>query len=116
VNHAGPGASTITWLIGGSIQSHEGEGNNFITSLDQAFDQALLLGSRWGWGEQASILVGAISDMRYNSVLGRLSSEFKLRDGLLFALSVDILDGPPESPIGAYRNNDRAGMQFTWLL
>jgi hypothetical protein len=115
-SHAGPGESNVTWIFGATSQINEQDGENTVSSLDRVFDKAVLLGNRWAWGEKVSFLVGAVFDTKDKGILGRLTSDWKISDGVVLNFSVDILDGPPDSALGAYRNNDRLGLGLSWYL
>jgi hypothetical protein len=103
---------TVTLVVQGSWV-HRPEDTNLI-SLQDIFDKALLLGTRWPLGEKWLAFFSGLHSFRDDSTLMQFELTRRWNDRMSSKLSVQTLDGPPESLLGNFADNDRAGLDFTY--
>lgn len=99
-----------------SYAKHADAASNLITSLSRMFDRSVMLAARYTYGESFSLLGNIIIDTKYHSQLLRLEATEALSDSWKLSGTVESFSGPLGSPIGTYRNNDRAQLSLKFFL
>jgi hypothetical protein len=103
-------------LIEGSYAKREDSPSNLITSLGRMFDRSVMLAARYSYGEGFTLLGNVLLDTKYHSQLLKLEATKSITESWKLVGSAESFMGPLGSPIGTYRNNDRASLSLKFFL
>lgn len=104
------GSNSVTTIVQGSW-IHRPEGSS-LPSLQEVFDHAVLLGLRYPLGESWTILASGIS-MKDGSYVAQLNVTRRWESGWSIDGGWLGMDGPNDSLLGSFFENDRASLKMT---
>lgn len=109
------GETSITLIA----QVYRGENkdpiDNLLSSSTRLFDNASLLAARVSFATDTNLLLSAVVDFASGDNYIHCRLDHKLSQSLRAEISVDILEGGPDSMIGTYDKNDRASLKISYL-
>lgn len=102
------GKGSLTALAQGTYVDRNDGLDTSSTSLARMFDRGLMGALRWAPNEAWAATISYLRDTKYEGSLWHSEATYKITDGWRAKASVDLLDGPTETPLGTYKRNDRA--------
>ncbi len=89
---------------------------NQISFLRSIFEEAVTLGARIPYGEETSLILGGLYDLKGQSSLYKFSLHHRLTNSWTFEGGAQFLQGPPDTLIGLYDNYDSyyINFRFNW--
>ena len=108
------GSKTLTALFQGFYATHAGEINNQATSGYRIFDESYVLGGRLTLSDSTSITVKSLHNTRSQGRYWGVDWSSSLTQNIFYTVAVDVFNGPDESLLGTYRENDRGYLKLTY--
>lgn len=109
------GETSATFLL----QTYYGENkdalDNMISSSSRLFDRSVLMGARMAFSTETSFTASLLYDYRGKSFYGRAQADHKWTQRWKSSLTLDVLEGDPDTLLGTYDRNDRAVATLSYL-